>query len=94
MIKDKGKYHENMYRFLVSSRREGKIRTRMYIKDGVMLECQKEIVNLVKDPNAQETDVWDCKFRVGESEVKAKLRFDDMCSRFFSMSLRSKLSKS
>jgi len=48
----------------------------------------------VKDPNAKETDVWDCKFRVGESEVKAKLRFDDMCSRFFSMSLRSKLSES
>ena len=42
MIKDTGKYHDNMYRFLVSSKKEGRIRTRMYLKDGVLLECQKE----------------------------------------------------
>lgn len=93
MIKDTGKYHDNMYRFLVSSKKEGRIRTRMYLKDGVLLECQKEIVNLIKEPDAIETDVWDCTFRNGENETKVKLRFDDMCDRFFNMALRSKLKK-
>ena len=83
-------YHDNMYKYLVSSKKEGSIRRRMYVKDGVMLECEKEIVNLVKNPDALETDVWDCTFRYNGQEVKRPLRFDDMCLRFFNLSIRYK----
>jgi len=94
MLKDTLNHHTTMYKYLVSSRKEGNIRTRMYQKDGIMVECQKEVVNLVKDPTAVETDVWECKFRDGENEVKATLKFDSMCDRFFSMALRAKSKKS
>jgi hypothetical protein len=83
-------YHDNMYKYLVSSKKEGSIRRRMYVKDGVMLECEKEIVNLIKDPDALETDVWDCTFRYNGQEVKKPLRFDDMCLRFFNLSIKHK----
>lgn len=86
-------YHDNMYKYLVSSKKDGSIRRRMYVKDGVMLECEKEIVNLIKDPNALETDVWDCIFRFNGQELKKPLRFDDMCLKFFNLSIRYKNKK-
>lgn len=94
MLKETVNFHTTIYKYLVSSRKEGNVRTRMYQKDGIMVECQKEVVNLVKDPDAIETDVWECKFRDGEKEINATLKFDAMCNRFFSMALRAKLRKS
>jgi len=55
---------------------------RVYRRGELLLECEKEFVDLTKTPDAKETDVWKCVFRKNRMRMNTSLAFHAMASAF------------
>jgi hypothetical protein len=55
---------------------------RVYQKGNLLLECEKEFVDLTKTPDVDETDVWNCTFRMSGHRMNVKIDFDNMIDLF------------
>jgi hypothetical protein len=73
-----------LYPYLVSHFRDRKamIVRRIYRRGELLLECEKEFVDLTKTPDAKETDVWKCVFRKNRMRMNTSLAFHAMASAF------------
>lgn len=73
-----------LYPYLVSHSRDRArmIVRRVYQKGNLLLECEKEFIDLTKTPDAEETDVWNCVFRMSGNRMNVKINFDNMVDMF------------
>lgn len=73
-----------LYRYLVSHSRDRSKMTvrRVYQKGDLLLECEKEFVDLTKTPDAKETDMWNCTFRMSGHRMNVCICFDNMVELF------------
>lgn len=73
-----------LYPYLVSHSRDRArmIVRRVYQKGNLLLECEKEFVDLTKTPDVDETDVWSCTFRMSGHRMNVKIDFNNMIDLF------------
>lgn len=73
-----------LYPFLISHSRDRKemIVRRIYQRGDLLLECEKEFVDLTKNPDANETDVWKCIFRKKAMRMNVEMPFEKMVYTF------------
>lgn len=73
-----------LYPYLVSHKRDKKemIVRRIYQRGNLLLECEKDFVDLTKTPDALETDVWKCVFRKGAMRMNAEMPYEKMVYTF------------
>lgn len=73
-----------LYPYLVSHNRDRKemIVRRIYQRGDLLLECEKEFVDLTKTPDAEENDVWKCVFRKNRMRMNAEMPYEKMVYAF------------
>jgi hypothetical protein len=73
-----------LYRYLVSHTRDRKemIVRRIYQRGDLILECEKEFVDLTKTPDANESEAWKCVFRKNRMRMNVEMPYEKMVHTF------------